>query len=89
MHPIDCSYEKFSEFSSNDHNFFPHHLDSNSPKEREVAREIVINFMKHIVNISNQNLKRNANCLLINGNVSNEAKIVGMEVESKKFKLSY
>ena len=45
--------------------------------------------MKHIVNISNQNLKRNANCLLINGNASSEAKIVGMEVESKKFKLSY
>ena len=45
--------------------------------------------MKHIVNISNSNLKRNASVLLINGNVSDEAKIQGMEVECKKFKLSY
>lgn len=45
--------------------------------------------MKHIMNISSANLTRNGNCLVINGNVGNEVKIVGMEVESKKFKLSY
>ena len=74
LHLIDCSYEKFSEFSS---------------KQSEIAREIVINYMKHIANVSNSNLKRNASVLLINGNVSDEAKIQGMEVECKKCKLSY
>ena len=89
LHPIDCSYEKFSEFSSKQSAFFPHHLESSDQKEREIAREIVINFMKDIVSVSNSNLKRNASVLLINGNVSDEAKIQGMEVECKKFKLSY
>ena len=45
--------------------------------------------MKHIVNILNANLNRNANCLVINSNVGSDVKVVGMEVESKKFKLSY
>ena len=89
LHPIDCAYEKFPEFSSKQSNFFSHHLESADTKEREIAREIVVNFMKHIVKISNANLNRNANCLVINGNVSSDAKILGMEVESKKFKLSY
>ena len=89
LHPIDCSYEKFREFSSSGSNFFPHHLDSDDKKEHKVAREIVVNFMKHIVNISNANLKRNRNCLVLNGNVSSETPIIGMEVRSKRFKLSY
>ena len=89
LHPIDCAYEKFSEFSSKKATFYSHHLESNDLKEREIAKEIFINFMKHIMNISNANLTRNGNCLVINGNVGNEVKIVGMEVESKKFKLSY
>ena len=87
LHPIDCSYEKFSEFSSKQSAFFPHHLESSDQKEHEIAREIVINFMKHTVSVSN--LKRNASVLLSNGNVSDEDKIRGMEVECKKFKLSY
>ena len=89
LHPIDCPYEKFSEFSSKKSNFFPHHLESADTKECEIAREIVVNFMKYIVNISNANLNRNANCLVINGNVDKDVKILVMEVESKKFKLSY
>ena len=51
LHPIDCAYEKFPEFSSKQSNFFSHHLESADTKEREIAREIVVNFMKHIVNI--------------------------------------
>ena len=89
LHPVDCAYEKFPEFSSKQRNFFPHHLELADPKQLEVAREIVVNFMKHIANISNSNLKRNADCLVINGNVGTDVKILGMEVESKKFKLSY
>ena len=89
LHPTDCAYEKFSEFSSKKSNFFPHHLESTDTKEGEIAREIVVNFMKHIVSISNANLSRNANCLVINRNIGSDVNILGMEVESKKFKLSY
>ena len=89
LHPIDCNYESFSQFSSKKASFQPHHLESKDPKERETAREIVINFMKHMVTISNAPLVRNANCLVINGSVGNDVKIVGMEVENDKFKLSY
>ena len=45
--------------------------------------------MKHIVVVSNFNLKRNANCLMINGNVGKDVTVKGMEVESKRYKLSY
>ena len=89
LHPIDCDYEEFNQFSSKKVPFQPHHVESNNPKERETAREIVVNFMKHIVKISNAHLVRNANCLVINGSVGNDVKIVGMEVESDKYKLSY
>ena len=41
--------------------------------------------MKHIVTISNANLTRNANCLVINGNVGSDVEILGMEIESKKY----
>ena len=82
LHPIDCAYEKFSEFSSKKSNFFPHHLESTDTKEREIAREIVVNFMKHIVSISNANLSRNANCLVINRNIGSDVNILRMEVES-------
>ena len=89
LHPTDCNYESFSQFSSKKASFQPHHLESKDPKERETAREIVINFMKHMVTISNAHLVRNANCLVINRSVGNDVKIVGMEVENDKFKLSY
>lgn len=89
LNPVDCALEKFKEFSSTNSDFFPHHLESADPKERQVARKIVINFMKHIVKISNSNLVRNANYLMINSSVGRDENLVGMETENKKFKLSY
>ena len=41
--------------------------------------------MKHVVNILNSNLIRNANCSVISVNVSNEKELAGMETQSKKF----
>ena len=40
LHPIDCVLEKFKEFSSTNSDFFPHHLESSDPRERQVAREV-------------------------------------------------
>ena len=71
LHPIDCSYDDFGNYSTKNQSFLPHHLDSRNTTEREAAREIVGNFLKHVAEMSNSNLIRNANCLMAN----NEAKI--------------
>ena len=67
MHPIDCSYEDFSNYSVKSHTFYPQHLDWRFPEEREVAIEIVSNYLKHIAEISNSNLMWNANSLMAKG----------------------
>ena len=71
LHPIDCSYDDFGNYSTKNQLFLPHHLDSRNTTEREATREIVGNFLKHVAEMSNSNLIRNANCLMAN----NEAKI--------------
>ena len=45
LHPINCALEKFEEFSSANSDFFPHYLQTSDPRERQVARESLINFM--------------------------------------------
>ena len=44
LHPIDCSYEDFSNYSVKNNIFYPQHLDSRIPNEREAAKEIVLNL---------------------------------------------
>ena len=65
----DCSYEDFSNYSVKSHTFYPQHLDSRFPEEREVAREIVSNYLKYIAEISNSNLIQNTNSLMAKGEV--------------------
>ena len=43
LHPIDCSYEDFSNYSLKNHTFYPQHLDLRFPEERQAAREIFSN----------------------------------------------
>ena len=50
----------------------PQDLDSKDPKKKALTREIVVNFFKDAIQISNLNLKRNVNSLLAKG----EAKIL-------------
>ena len=69
LHPIDCSYEAFSNYYVKSHTFYPQHLDSRFPEEREAARKLVSNHLKHIAEISNSNLIRNANSLMAKGEV--------------------
>ena len=73
LHPIDCPYDNFVNYSTKNHSFLPHHLDSRNTTEREAAREIVWNFLKHVAEMSNSNLIQNANSLM----TKNEVKIDG------------
>ena len=71
LHPIDCTYDDFVNYSTKNHSFLPHHLDSRNTSERKAAREIVRNFLKHVAEMSNSNLIRNVNSLM----AKTEAKI--------------
>ena len=41
-----------------------HHLDSRITSERDIAKEIVQNLLRHVAEMSNSNLVRNANYLM-------------------------
>ena len=71
LYPIDCAYEDFSDYFLKKKIFYQQHLDSRFPEEREAAKEIVLSYFKHIAEISNSNLIRNANSLI----AKNEVKI--------------
>ena len=58
LHSIDCPYDDFVNYSTKHHSFLPHHLDSRNTPEKEAAREIVRNFLKHVAGISNSNLMK-------------------------------
>ena len=64
LYPLTVQYDEFTEFN-NGKQFFPQHLESTDLELRSVARETVVNYMKHVTNISNSNLKRNAITLTI------------------------
>ena len=71
LHLVDCAYEDFSNYSLKTKTFYSQHLDSRFPEEREAAKEIVLSYFKHIAEISNSNLIRNANSFI----AKNEVKI--------------
>lgn len=56
LHPTDCPFEEFSKYSSKGNSFLPQDFDSKIPNVREVPRETVLLFMKHVVEIPNSNL---------------------------------
>ena len=51
LHQIDSPYEGFVNYSVKSKTFFLHDLDSRSGSEREAAKEIVWNYMKHIAGV--------------------------------------
>ena len=68
LHPIDCRYEDFKNYSRNQTDFTPQDLESPDLNKRLAAREIVVNFFKDAAQLSNLNLLRNAaNTLLLTG----------------------
>ena len=46
LHPIDCLYENFKQYSSSSDDFIPQDLDSRDQKKWSVAVEILRNFLK-------------------------------------------
>ena len=68
---IDCPYEDFTKYSAKGFQFLPQDLESRVTNERKIAREILLNFVKHMTEMSNLNLIQNANWLM----AINEAKI--------------
>ena len=53
LHSTDCPYHDFVNYSTKNHLFLPHLLDSRNTIEREPARKIVRNFLKHVAEMSN------------------------------------
>lgn len=64
LHPIICIYETFKQYSSCGNEFIPQYLDSTDQQKRAFATEIVLNFLKEAVDVSNANLVQNANYLM-------------------------
>lgn len=88
LHLITCEMTKFEEFSKTNSDFFLQHLESHDPKERAIAREIMLNFIKHVANISNSNLNRNANALRLTAGIKTD-EVVGMESHDNRFNVCY
>ena len=65
LYPLNVQHSEFSEYNKERKPFFPQHLESSDSKLRSLARETVVNYMKHIANYSNNNLKRNAKSLIL------------------------
>ena len=68
LHPVDCRYEDFQKYSPTTRDFRLQDLDLSDLERRLAAKEIVINFFKDAVQVSNSNLVRNTNTLLTSAN---------------------
>ena len=75
LYPIACAYEDFSDYSLKNKTFYPQYLDSRFPKERAAAKEIVLSYFRHIAEISDSNLIRNANPLIAKNEVKIDPKV--------------
>ena len=64
LYLIDCPYEDFTKYSAKGFPFLPQDLESRVTNERKIAREILLNFVKNMTEMSNLNLIQNANWLM-------------------------
>ena len=69
MYPIDCLYDDFKNYAPQNSDIVkngiqPQELDLPSPLISLETRSCILNFMKHAVDLSNNNLIRNANALM-------------------------
>ena len=86
LYPTDCLYDDYAKYSPKQESFQPQDLDSSDHEKRKVAKEIVLNFFKHVVEVSNSNLMRNVKTLLLKGetNISDEFGLLGDEKKVKR-----
>ena len=90
VHPIDCIYEDFKNHSPNNSEFMLHDLELIDQNKKETARETVVRLLHQAIEVSNSNLTRNANTLIMSAGSSD--KIVGLNDNpevSQKFKVTY
>lgn len=64
LNTSNCCYENFKNYLSNQSKFYPHHFDLKDER-KNVAIETIYIFFKDIVEMSNSNLIRNADHLLV------------------------
>ena len=69
----------------------PQDLNSKDTKKRALAREIVVNVFKDVIQNSNSNLKRNGNTLLAKGEakISSDFAWTDERNYQDKFKVTY
>ena len=94
MHPIDCPFEEFKQYSENEEDFVPSDVESRHLEKCETAAETVRRFFKDAVEVSNSNIVRNENNFLTDlprDNDKNITRIGTMKerVDSGEFKLNY
>ena len=93
LHPIDCLYERFKQYSCTGKEFIPQDLDSRDLEKWHIAVQIVQNCFKEAVNVPNSNLICNANHLILTlPQVRDDIAWVSSSknpIKSDKFKLSY
>ena len=65
LDPIDCSLEFLSGFSTTGTQFRPDFLESNNPEIREPQVQILYAFFNHMVQVSNNNLVKNSDNLIL------------------------
>ena len=84
-------YDDFTKYSLKGDPFRPHDLDSKDPKKRASAREIVVNFSKDAIQISNSNLNQNTNTWLAKGEakISSDLAWTDERDYQDKFKVTY
>ena len=90
LHPIDCIYEDFKNHSPSNSEFMPHDLESIDQNKKATARETVVRFLHQALEVSNPNLMRNANTLIMSAGSSD--KIIGLNDNpevNQKFKVTY
>ena len=94
LHPIDCPFEAFKQYSENEEDFVPSDVESRHLEKCETAAETVRRFFKDAVEVSNSNIVRNENNFLTDlprDNDKNITRIGTMKerVDSGEFKLNY
>ena len=89
--PLIAFMKIFKNHSPNNSEFMPHNLELIDQNKKAAARETVVHFLNQAIDVSNSNLMRNANTLIMSAGSSD--KIIGLNNNnpkvSQKFKVTY
>ena len=89
--PLIAFMKIFKNHLPNNSEFMPHNLELIDQNKKAAARETVVHFLNQAIDVSNSNLMRNANTLIMSAGSSD--KIIGLNNNnpkvSQKFKVTY